>query len=452
MTEPATPPRSPAQDAAPPGAQEGSKGPAPVSSVLRRARASVFLLFFINAAAYANVVPRLPEIRDQIGLSNTSLGTAIAAMPVGALVAGLPAGMLIARIGSGRLSVVCGFGFALALPMFGFASSWWMLAGCLFLIGVLDAVMDAAMNTHGMRVQHGYKRSILSSFHALWSIGAVTGGLLSTTLAGFRTPLTVHLIGTGVMLAVLTLVSWPLLLAESGEDAKRQGDPDGEASAGSEGSDGSEAGGAGKGAARAALSAALPALLMLGTVLVMSSVAEDTPASWGSALLQDDYATSAVVGGFAYVAFQSAMTVARFAGDRVIDRFGRVTVARVGGLLIAVPLGVALLTEWVPFVIAGFACAGLGAASLFPAAIHAAGSIPGVRSADGIAVVSWLARVGFLAAPPLVGLVGDEVNLRAGVSVIVLAGLLTVALATAMKPGDRQAEAEKADREPVPAD
>lgn len=443
MTEPATPPRDSAAEAA--AAPRDAEATGPATSVLRRARASVFLLFFINAAAYANVVPRLPEIRDDIGLSNTSLGTAIAAMPVGALLAGLPAGVLIAKIGSGRLSVFCGFGFAVVLPMFGLASAWWMLAGCLFLTGVLDAVMDAAMNTHGMRVQDGYKRSILSSFHALWSIGAVVGGLLSTTLAGLHTPLPVHLVGTGVMLAVLTLTAWPLLLPEAGEDAQRNAGP---------GEDGSEAGGSGKGAARAAMNAALPALLMLGAVLVMSSVVEDTPASWGSALLQDDFATSAVVGGFAYVGFQIAMTVARFAGDRVIDRFGRVAVARAGGLLIAVPLGVALLTDSVPFVIAGFACAGLGAASLFPAAMHAAGKIPGVRSGDGIAVVSWLARVGFLAAPPLVGVVGDHVSLRAGVSVMVLAGLVTVALATALRPGDRQQaeEAGKRAEEPAIAD
>jgi MFS family permease len=169
----------------------------------------------------------------------------------------------------------------------------------------------------------------------------------------------------------------------------------------------------------------------------MSSVVEDTPASWGSALLQDDYGASELVAGFAYVGFQTTMTIGRFTGDRITDRFGRVAVARVGGVLIAVPLALALLTHTAAAVIAAFACAGLGAATLFPAAMHAAGSIPGIRSSDGIAVVSWLARVGFLAAPPVVGAIGDHVDLRAGVAVVVVAGLLILALAKVMAPADR---------------
>ncbi|GHH87470.1 MFS transporter [Streptomyces sulfonofaciens] len=429
MTEHAPPAGSLDPDG--PDGRDGQRGVAPPSALLRRARAAVFLLFFVNALAYANIVPRLPEIRDHIGLSNTALGTAIAAMPVGALLAGLLAGPLGARIGSGRLATLCAFGFALAVPLVSFASAWWMLAGCLFLLGVLDSVMDASMNTHGLRVQRGYGRSILNSFHALWSVGAVVGGLLSTALTGAGAPLTGHLVGIGVLLAVLGAAVWPMLLpggddsgadgtapAAAPEDAPAPAEPSGAAS-------------------RAGMRAALPLLLMLGLLLVMSSVVEDTPASWGSALLQDDYRASELVAGFAYVAFQATMTVGRFTGDRITDRFGRVAVARVGGVLIALPLALALLTHTAAAVIAAFACAGLGAATLFPAAMHAAGSIPGVRSSDGIAVVSWLARVGFLAAPPVVGLIGDHVDLRAGVAVVVVAGLLILALAKVMAPADR---------------
>lgn len=440
MTEPAPPAHSPAPNGGPDASRpgEGEGGPPPPSALLRRARAAVFLLFFINAIAYANIVPRLPEIRDSIGLSNTALGTAIAAMPVGALVAGLFAGALGARIGSGRLAALCAFGFAAAVPLVSFASVWAMLACCLFLLGVLDAIMDAAMNTHGLRVQRGYGRSILSSFHGLWSVGAVVGGLLSTTLAGAGVSLRWHLLGIGVLLAVLGVAVWPLLLPGRDEDeapAPAEAQQTDAAPAPPESSPAATA-------ARAGLKAALLPLLLLGLLLAMSSVVEDTPASWGSALLQDDYGASAWLAGFAYVAFQTAMTIARFTGDRVVDRYGRVPVARVGGLLIAVPLSLALLTHSTPAVIAAFACAGLGAATLFPSAMHAAGSIPGVRSSDGVAVVSWLARVGFLAAPPLVGLIGDRVSLRVGVAMIVVAGLLILALAKVFAPADRSMSQE----------
>lgn len=394
--------------------------------LLRRARTAVFLLFFANALAYASVVPRLPEIRNDIGLSNTALGTAIAAMPVGALVAGLSAGVLGARIGSGRLAALCTFGFALVLPLISLASAWWMLAGCLFLMGVLDAIMDVAMNAHGLRVQHGYGRSILSSFHALWSIGAVVGGLISTTLAGTGLSLGWHLLAIGALLVVLGVGVWPMLLPGPDEESgPREADTAGD-------------GGPAVPAVRAAM-AALPVVTMLGLLLVMSSVVEDTPASWGSALLQDDYRASTVMAGMAYVVFQTMMTIGRLLGDRTIDRYGRVAVARVGGLLIAVPLGLALLADSAVAVIIAFGCAGLGTATLFPAAMQAAGSIPGVRSGDGIAVVSWMARLGFLAGPPLVGLVGDRVNLRTGVSAVVIAGFGILLLASVLRPDARKA-------------
>jgi MFS family permease len=436
VTEPAPPAHSPEPDGRS-ASRPGDAGPPPSalppSALLRRARAAVFLLFFINAIAYANIVPRLPEIRDSIGLSNTALGTAIAAMPIGALVAGLFAGRLGERIGSGRLAALCAFGFAVAVPLVSFATVWGMLACCLFLLGVLDAIMDAAMNTHGLRVERGYGRSILSSFHGLWSVGAVVGGLLSTTLAGSGVSLRWHLLGIGVLLVVLGAVVWPLLLPGRDEDAAPQADtaPSGPGEPSAPATTPSRAG----------LKAALPSLLILGVLLAMSSVAEDTPASWGSALLQDDYQASAWVAGFAYVAFQTAMTIGRFTGDRVVDRYGRVAVARAGGLLIAVPLAFALLTHATPVVIAAFACAGLGAATLFPSAMHAAGGIPGIRSSDGVAVVSWLARVGFLAAPPVVGLIGDRFSLRVGVAMIVVAGLFVLALAKVLAPTDRKTTA-----------
>ncbi|NYI03179.1 MFS transporter [Allostreptomyces psammosilenae] len=403
---------------APPGTPRAAPRP------LRRARLAVTVLFFANAVGYANVVPRLPEIRDALGLSNAALGTAIAAMPAGALLAGLSAGALGARFGSGRLATTCAFGFALTVPLVGWANGWWMLAGCLLLMGALDSVMDAAQNAHGLRVQRGYGRSILNSFHGMWSLGAVSGGLLGTAAAGAGIPLHWHLAGTGVLLAVLGALAWPRLLPGSDEEIRSAADGQSDHA-----DDGRPAA-----AVRGGVRAAVPLLALLGLMLVMASVIEDTPASWGSALLQDEYAATAAVGGLAYVAFQGAMTIGRFTGDRMTDRLGPVVVARWGGLLAAVPVALALLTDSGPAVIVAFGLAGLGAATLFPACFHAAGNIPGVRSGDGIAVVSWLARVGFLVAPPLIGLIGDNAGLRPGTFVVVAAGLVVCLLAGVLSP------------------
>src|SRR4249920_2568861 len=117
------------------------------------ARLAVAAVFFANGALFANVIPRYPEIRNELGLSNAALGAALAAFPLGALVAGLFAAPLIQRFGSGRVASAGIVALALALVFVGLAPSWAALAGVLFVAGAIDAVTDVAQNAHGLRVQ-----------------------------------------------------------------------------------------------------------------------------------------------------------------------------------------------------------------------------------------------------------------------------------------------------------
>lgn len=133
-----------------------------------------------------------------------------------------------------------------------------------------------------------------------------------------------------------------------------------------------------------------------------------------------------------FIAFQTSMTVGRLLGDRVVDRFGPISVLRAGGALTAVSVATALAVDEPVAVIAGFALAGLGTAPLFPVVFHAAGEVPGVSTGNGVATVAWLSRLGFLVAPPIVGAVGDAVSLRVGLVVVPVAGLLIAALAGAV--------------------
>jgi MFS family permease len=120
-----------------------------------------------------------------------------------------------------------------------------------------------------------------------------------------------------------------------------------------------------------------------------------------------------------------AMTIGRLTGDRAVDRFGQRTVVRAGGALAAVGMGLALAVPTVGTTLAGFALAGLGVATLVPAAMHTADELPGLPHGVGLTVVSWLLRVGFLLSPPLVGLIADHSSLRVGLLSVVFAGTVT---------------------------
>jgi MFS family permease len=130
----------------------------------RRARIAVAALFLTNGALFANLLPRYPEIKTDLGLSNAAYGAAVAAFSVGALVTGPLAASLIRRFHSARVAVWGSVGIAVFVWFAGVAPSPLTFAGALFVAGGADAVTDVAQNAHGLRVQRRYGRSIINSF------------------------------------------------------------------------------------------------------------------------------------------------------------------------------------------------------------------------------------------------------------------------------------------------
>ena len=402
----------------------------------RRARVAVAVLFLTNGAVFANLLPRYPQIKDELGLTNAALGTAIAAFPLGALIAGLAAGSLIHRFRSSRIAVLGTVLTSAALLVAGVAGNWWALAVALFVGGSLDAVVDVAQNAHGLRVQRRYGRSILNSFHALWSTGAVLGGLMGSAAAGLDLPLSVHLGGSGVLFSLIAAGSYRYLLPGP-ETAERvdPAEPSGSATL-SGPSDPSvpsappyppDTGTAGGRWSRVP-SGTVIVLLALGVISCGGSVTEDAGASWGAIYLGGSLGAEAAVAGMAFVALQGMQFIGRLIGDRLVDRFGQRTVARYGGAITAIGMGTALAFPSTLLTIAGFGAAGFGVATLIPAAMHAADELPGLPPGAGLTVVTWLLRVGFLLSPPVVGVIADATSLRVGLLVVPVAGLTVIGL------------------------
>ncbi|RKN41663.1 MFS transporter [Streptomyces hoynatensis] len=387
----------------------------------RRARAAVALLFLGNGFVFANVVPRYPEIKSDLGLSNAALGTAIAAMPLGALVLGLLASPLITRFGSARTAVSTLTLLGLTVLGIGTAPGYALLCAGIFLAGALDAVTDVAMNAHGLRVQRLYGRSILNAFHGVWSVGAVLGGFSGAGAAQADIPLAVHLGVTGALTAALALGSFRYLLPGA-EDTERETKTEGAGA------------GAGAGGARRLGWHAALALGALGLLSASAAVAEDSGASWGSVYLRDELSAGPFVGGLAFTALQGSQTVGRLLGDRVVQRLGDRTTARVGGLLVVLGMGAALLWPSTASTIVGFGLSGLGIATLIPAAFHAADELPGLWPGAGITVTAFLMRVGFLLSPPVVGVIADAHSIRLGLLVVPVAGLLVLAASGSLAP------------------
>ncbi|MGY1683254.1 MFS transporter [Geodermatophilus sp. SYSU D01176] len=385
---------------------------------LRRARTAVATCFFLNAVFYAGLVPRLPEVKAQLGLSSTALGTALAALPLGALLAGLSSAALIRRFGSGR---VASYGLVLlgvTVWTASLAPNWFGLAAALLLLGALDAIVDVAQNAHGLRVQRLYQRSILNAFHGLWSVGAVAGGLLGSAAAGLGVPLAAQLGGSAVVFGAVALVTSRAVLPGRDEPEPVAGGVPRE---------------------RPRRRAAVPALAVLGVLAACGAFVEDAGASWSALYLRTELDAGAATAGLGFVALSVAMTVGRLTGDRVVDRFGQRRVARAGGALTAAGMGLALALPSVPTTLLGFALAGLGVATLIPAVYHAADELPGLPHGTGLTAVNLLLRIGFLLSPPLVGALADATSLRVALLAVVLSGVGALVLGRSL-PGRAAAD------------
>ena len=374
----------------------------------RRARIAVAALFLTNGAIFANLLPRYPEIKADLHLSNAVYGATVAAFSTGALVAGLGAGALIRRFRSSRVAVAGTVTIGLFLFLAGLASSPVALAAALFAAGAADAVTDVAQNAQGLRVQRNYGRSIINSLHAVWAAGAVLGGGMGAAAIALHLPRATHLGIVAVVFSVVVLAAYPYLLPGDDHDDHPAARADRGAGAG------------------LAVYAVLAALVMIA---IAGAFIEDAGSSWATLYLQTSLGAPAALAAFGYIALASFMFIGRLVGDRMVDRFGERAVARVGGFIAATGMGCALAFPSVPGTIAGFAAAGLGAATLIPAAMHAADQLPGLRPGTGLTMVAWLMRVGFVSSPPIVGFVADANSLRAGLLSVPLAGLTVIAVA-----------------------
>ena len=391
------------------------------SPELLRARAGVYLVFLANGLGFANLVPRFPEIVAHLGLSKAAFGQAVAAASVGALVAGLAASWLIARLTSAKVASLGMLVVALALLGAGLARSWIALAACLLVVGGTDAIVDVAQNAHGLRVQRRWGASIVTSFHASWSLGAVLGAAMGQAMAGAGVGPGTHMTVTAVVLLVISvgplLAGWFL----PGRDAAERALDQAEDFQGSQDSHEAPA----TVPPRPSLPVTILVLSIVGLLCAASMLPEDVAMNWSSLLLSAQGATAGRV-GLGLVALQGTMIVGRLVGDRIIDAVGQQAVIAWGGALVTLGMGLALVVSSVPGTLIGMAVSGAGCAVAVPVTYSAADDVEGLPAGLGLTIVSWLARLTGLLAPPVVGWLADDHGLWVALAYGLLGGLIMV--------------------------
>ncbi|MGW2049901.1 MFS transporter [Streptomyces sp. NPDC001858] len=349
----------------------------------------------------------------------------VAAFATGAIAAGPAAGALVRRLGSARVAVAGTLLTGAGVLAAGLAETVAIFAAALFLAGAMDAFTDVAQNAHGLRVQRHYGRSIINSFHAIWSVGAVTGGSMAAAAIALDLSRGQHLFLSAAVFGVAACAALRYCLPGLDAGPAESADTDGDADP--------------RGERPPALTGLRVGYLLAALVVIATAgtLVEDAGNSWAALYLAGSLHASVTLAACGYIALVGAQFIGRIIGDRLVDRFGQCAVARGGGLIAAVGMGLALAVPTAPGTILGFAAAGFGVATLVPAAMHEADELPGLKPGSGLTVVSWLMRLGFLLSPPMVGLVADATSLRVGLLVVPFAGILVILL-SAVLPGRRR--------------
>lgn len=332
-----------------------------------------------------------------------TLGLTLALGGLGALIGSSVSGVVLGRIGARRSAVVGAGLLFLLLPLIAVVPTAFLLGLLLAVLGFVDAQADVGMNQVGVRVEESAGRSIMTRLHGLWSLGTLLGSGLSAlaVLSGFR---------LGPQLAALSVAGLAVVALAARlvpDTAPRPG--------------------TGERSGRIALG-----LIVAGATLV---VIEGTPMDWGAIFLIDVTGTTAAVGGTGVIVFTAGMLVGRMAGDYVVDRFRGVPTLFAGIMLSVAAMLLVVLSGSTAIALIGFGLWGLGISVALPVLYKLAGSHPSFAEGAGLAALTVGTRLGFMAAPALLGLVATASNLSAALTLVVglaaAAALVTIRLTVA---------------------
>jgi len=366
---------------------------------------AIFGVFFVQSSVLGNWIPRIPEIKASLELTDATLGLCLLAMPAGSLSGLVVAGRIVEWLGLRDACRIMLPLWALLFILPAFAMSAPQLAVTLFAAGFSIAMIEVAMNTKADAVEADVGRRIMSRCHGFWSLGSMAGALAGSLFAHQGIPVAVHF---GVLMPVLAIVGFAIASALPLDGMPTTPAPGAES------------------APLFRLPARAIALLCLMPLGIM--VVEGAFIDWSAVFMDSVLDASPLVIGTAYSFFAIVMGVTRLSGDAIADRFGELAVVRVSGLSATAGIALFALAPNVPVAFVGAALAGAGVAIVYPLAVTAAARRPGRAPADNVAALTMIAFSAFLLAPPLIGFLSEWIGLRHALLLLAPFAFMTVLL------------------------
>src|SRR5215472_10463139 len=374
---------------------------------LTRAFWGVMFCFLVHGLVVSTWVARIASVKGTLHLRDGALGLALLGSAIGSVLAIPICGAFVARRGTRMAARWTSVWFSLSLIPLVLAWNVWTLFAALFFYGAMAGAHDVAINSQAVVTEKLLGRPTMSRFHAMFSFGGIVGAALGAFIARHDVKPGVHLTAAAFCLFVMSLGLTRFLVEGRGETRK---------------------------------SGRLPFRQIPISLVVLSAIgfciflSEGAIADWTAVYLRQVLHSTDGFAPMGYAVFSAAMATFRFAGDAITVKLGRAWTIRLGGTIAASGLLWVVLSNSPAWALVGFTAAGAGFSSIIPLVFAAGGRIPGVNEGAGVATVSGLGYLGFLAGPPAIGFLSEMSSLRAGLFLLVVLSAMASALVSVALP------------------
>ncbi len=356
-------------------------------------RIAVKIIFFLNGFVHANYFSRLPRIQEQFLIDNGVVGLVLLASSVGALIAMPFTGWLIIRNGSRRITIFGIFFYCSLIPFIPLMPSLWSLMILFFILGVSSGMSDVAMNSQAVMVEKQMQRPIMTSFHALFSIGMALGAFAGAFFTKVGVGLLIHFAIVSII-SLITIFIARYYLVHDKPEIKTTEEP--------------------------AFRLPNAAMVSIGVIAFCSMLGEGAMADWSTNYMENIAKANQALAPIGLSAFALAMTIGRIFGDAARVKFGDRSLMVACGLVATLGLSIAIIFSHPFVVIAGLFIVGIGLSAIVPIAYSIAGHTKDLPPGVGLAMVTTVGYSGFLFGPPIIGFIAQWENLRVALGFVVI--------------------------------
>lgn len=364
-------------------------------------RIAVNIAFFINGFIFANWVSRLPRIQEQYQADNGTIGIVLLSLSLGAVVAMPFTGWVIIKNGSRRITLFSLIAYCALVPFIPFMPAVTALIILYLAMGVVTGMLDVAMNAQAVMIEQLYKKPIMTSFHAFFSVGMALGAWCGALFADINYDLSKHL--SIVVIVSLGAAFWVSrnLIHDKPEKTNATAGP--------------------------LFRFPTKALVGVGIIAFCCMMGEGAMADWTVNYMENITNASETLAPIALSAFATAMTLGRIFGDKIRARYGDNTIIISGGLIATFGLILALALPHPYVAISGFFLVGIGLSTIVPITYSIAGNAKNLPPGVGLAMVTTVGYSGFLFGPPIIGFIADSYNLQIGlILILILFAIMTI--------------------------